>query len=184
MNKSNACQVCGKIKTKQELIPAAAVRSDIITILLKTHPNWSNEGYICTDDLNKYRNKYIYSLLESERGELTELEEKVLQSMKDQETLAINVDAEFQTKLSFGEHLSDKIATFGGSWRRPGSPRWRRHRSTPSPAVSVNGWRWPGRWWVAPASCWPTNRRPSRMTTRRPESAIYWPPPPKAVRWW
>ncbi len=117
MNKSNTCQVCGEIKPKQDLMPVASVRPVIIDIIKQTHPNWSNEGYICTDDLNEYRNKYIYSLLESERGELTDLEEKVLQSLKDQETLAINVDAEFQTNLSFGERLSDKIAIFGGSWR-------------------------------------------------------------------
>lgn len=117
MNRSNICQVCGKIKPKKDLIPVSAVRSDIITILLKNHPNWSSEGYICIDDLNEYRYRYIYSLLETERGELTEIEEKVLQSLKDQETLSINVDAEFQTKLSFGERLSDKIASFGGSWQ-------------------------------------------------------------------
>jgi len=28
-----------------------------------------------------------------------------------------NVDAEFETTLTLGEHVADRVATFGGSWR-------------------------------------------------------------------
>jgi hypothetical protein len=46
----------------------------------------------------KYRAKYVHSLLESEKGELTNLEQEILHSIQDQELLAKNVDEEFEQK--------------------------------------------------------------------------------------
>jgi uncharacterized membrane protein len=66
--------------------------------------------------LNRYRGEYVHSLLESEKGELTSLENEVLTSLRDHETLSKNVDTEFEGEWTLGERLADRIATFGGSW--------------------------------------------------------------------
>src|SRR5262249_59326778 len=55
-------------------------------------------------------------LLTRERGELTQLEEDVVKSLADHETLAENIEAEFAEHRTFGERLSDRLASFGGSW--------------------------------------------------------------------
>jgi len=39
-----------------------------------------------------------------------------VQSLADHETLAENIQAEFEGHRTFGERLSDHLATFGGSW--------------------------------------------------------------------
>jgi uncharacterized membrane protein len=54
--------------------------------------------------------------LESEKGELTELEDTVVQSLREHDTLSTNIDADFEQALSVGARLADGIATFGGSW--------------------------------------------------------------------
>jgi uncharacterized membrane protein len=72
--------------------------------------------FICRPDLNRYRGEYVHSLLESEKGELTSLENEVLTSLRDHETLSKNVDTEFEGEWTLGERLADRIATFGGSW--------------------------------------------------------------------
>jgi uncharacterized membrane protein len=54
--------------------------------------------------------------LESEKGELTSLENEVLTSLRNHETLSKNIDTEFEGEWTFGERLADRIATFGGSW--------------------------------------------------------------------
>ena len=66
--------------------------------------------------MNRYRGQYVHSLLESEKGELTSLENEVLTSLRDHETLSKNVDTEFEGEWTLGERLADRIATFGGSW--------------------------------------------------------------------
>jgi len=55
-------------------------------------------------------------MLESEKGELSSLDQEVLESLRQHELLASNVDAEFEQEWTLGERLADRIATFGGSW--------------------------------------------------------------------
>ncbi len=97
-------------------MPAAMVRSPIIDRIVQDHPQWSFDGYICFDDLNRYRTQYVEHVLASERGELSQLETEVVSSLREQELLSENVNEQFEQALSFGERMADKIATFGGSW--------------------------------------------------------------------
>ena len=110
------CQICGRSKTRAALVPAAVLRPSIVQQIVHAHPAWSAEGYICLDDLNQFRSAYVQSLLQDERGELTSLERSVVESLARHETLAQDVEAQFQKKLSLGERLADQIADFGGSW--------------------------------------------------------------------
>ena len=115
-NSAHPCAICGKSFPSRALVPAAAVRDVISEEIVHDHPQWSSESFICRPDLARYRTKYVHSLLETERGELTILEQELLLSIRDHELLSMNVDAEFEGKWSLGERLADRIATFGGSW--------------------------------------------------------------------
>ena len=59
----------------------------------------------------------LSSTLEDEIGELTSLDQEVIESLQQHELLTENIEKQFERKLTFGEHLSDKIAEFGGSWK-------------------------------------------------------------------
>lgn len=111
------CRICGKTKAQSMMMPAALIRNAITDQIRKEHPDWSAEGYICIADLNRFRMQYIQNLLESEKGELTSLDHEVIESLKQHETLASNINAEFEKDLTLGETLADKIAVFGGSWK-------------------------------------------------------------------
>lgn len=120
MNRTQAalriCAVCGKRFPAREVVPAAAVRDSLAERITKDHPDWSQDAYICRADLSRYSADYVESLLESERGELTSLEEEVLESLRQHEILATNVEAEADKSRTRGEKLADGLATFGGSW--------------------------------------------------------------------
>src|SRR6185295_5647339 len=45
------------------------------------------------------------------------LEHDVVESLREHELLAANVEASFETSTTRGERWADKIASFGGSWR-------------------------------------------------------------------
>ena len=113
---SKTCVVCGKSFAPRELIPGIAVRDVIADEILREHPDWSQENSICRTDLNRYRAQYVHRLLQSEKGELSSLEQEVVHSLREHETLAKDIDTEFEHEWSFGERLADRIATFGGSW--------------------------------------------------------------------
>ncbi|HVB38062.1 MAG TPA: DUF1003 domain-containing protein [Vicinamibacterales bacterium] len=110
------CAVCGKRLTAREAIPAAAVRNSLTDLIQRDHPTWSPESFICRVDISKFRAQYVESMLESERGELTSLEQEVVESLRQHEILATNVDAEFEQAWTLGERVADRVATFGGSW--------------------------------------------------------------------
>src|SRR5437879_9119211 len=72
---------------------------------------------MCFADLGAVRRNYVKNTLECEIGELTTLDHEVIESLREHEVLTENIEKQFERKLTFGEHLSDKIAEFGGSWR-------------------------------------------------------------------
>lgn len=110
------CVVCGKTYDCSELIPGESLREGVEAEIRKDFPLWTEDSYICQSDLAKYRARYVHSLLVSEKGDITNLEQEVLSSIRDHELLSKNVDSEFDQKWTLGERLADKIATFGGSW--------------------------------------------------------------------
>jgi hypothetical protein len=92
---SHNCQICGKNSSETELVPASLVRSALVTIIRRDFPGWSGEGYICTDDLNKFRNDYMNWILETEKGELSSLEKEVVESLSKHEILSTHIDQEY-----------------------------------------------------------------------------------------
>jgi uncharacterized membrane protein len=92
------------------------IRAPLVERIQSAFPPWSEDGFICHDDLNRLRGEYVQVLMEQEKGELSSLERSVIESLARQETLAENIEDQFQKKLSLGERLADQIADFGGSW--------------------------------------------------------------------
>ena len=110
------CRICGEEKRKTEVVPAGKVPGPIAQLIRSEYPAWSDEGYICKSDLNFYRAEYVRDELGKERTELTQLEETVSESMKDHDLLLKNINIEFDTQMSFGDRVADRLADFAGSW--------------------------------------------------------------------
>jgi uncharacterized membrane protein len=110
------CVICCKEKSARDMNRLDVVRPSLIDRIKVDHPDLPAEGFICDDDLDHFRSRYVAELLGQERGELTKLEKDVVQSLADHETLAENIEAEWVGHRSLGERLSDKLAGFGGSW--------------------------------------------------------------------
>ncbi|MBS0534693.1 MAG: DUF1003 domain-containing protein [Proteobacteria bacterium] len=110
------CVVCGREKPARDVTQLAVVRPSLIDRIKAECPELPAEGYICNEDLDRFRSRYVTELLGEERGELTKLEQEVVQSLADHETLAENIEAEYAGHRTLGERLSDQLAAFGGSW--------------------------------------------------------------------
>lgn len=110
------CQICRQQKPWDDLIPAAVIRPTIVSEIIKSHPDWSADGFICLQDLNHFREQYVRQLLETENGELTTLDAEVVQSLRQHEILTSNVSVEFESRLTLGQRVADRIAEVGGSW--------------------------------------------------------------------
>jgi uncharacterized membrane protein len=111
------CQICHRTATQVKLMPAGVVRPAIVDLIKRSFPDWTEEGYVCEEELKKFRYDYLYRVLEEEKGELSHLEKEVIEKLNEFETLVANVDREYDTRMTFGQRVSDRIAIFGGSWR-------------------------------------------------------------------
>jgi len=111
------CQICKEQKKLNEVVPAGVIRAPLVETIRKAYPDWSSSGYICNADLNRFRAQYVQDVLETEKGELSTLEEQVMKSLKEQELLSKNINVEFEQRLTLGERMADRLAEFAGSWR-------------------------------------------------------------------
>jgi uncharacterized membrane protein len=110
------CVVCGRERPSKDSVRLDVVRPTLLERIKQDNPDMPSEGFICIDDLDAYRSRYVSELLKDERGELSNLEREVVQSLADHEILAENIESEFEGQRTFGERLSDHLASFGGSW--------------------------------------------------------------------
>jgi uncharacterized membrane protein len=109
------CQVCGADRFS-DLRRGILAGPAVAELVRKATGSWSDTAWICTDDLHRYRHEYVKSLLEAERGELTALDNEVLESLRQQEILSRNPEEELQAGLTTGQRAADRLAAFGGSW--------------------------------------------------------------------
>ncbi len=92
------------------------LRPTLSDFIHKQQPDWNGDQFVCYDDLARLRKDYLKQALEEELGELSALDQDVVESLQRHEILTENIEAQFERKLTFGEQLSDRIADFGGSW--------------------------------------------------------------------
>src|SRR6266446_3299864 len=111
------CEVCKKPKSPHSGMVAELIRPALLEFIKKKLPDLDSKAFICFEDLGKFRKDYIKEVLEDEIGELSALDQEVIESLEQHEILSSDISKQFERKLTFGERLSDHIAEFGGSWR-------------------------------------------------------------------
>ena len=112
------CAVTGKPHPMSKLILLRALRPSISDTLRRRHPELTEESLLSVEAVNAARLEYVRNLLETQVGDLTKLDEEVVESLHKHEVLSERPLSETEEvqQLTFGQRLADKIADFGGSW--------------------------------------------------------------------
>lgn len=111
------CPVCREQRPLSEMMHGELVHGPVVELIQKKHPEWSPLDKACLACLNRFRTEYVEDVLEMERGELSSLEDEVVESLKEQELLSKNINIDFDRGLTLGERVADKVAEVGGSWK-------------------------------------------------------------------
>jgi hypothetical protein len=75
------CQVCKKPKSPHDGMMAGLIRPSLLEFIKKRTPQWDDKGFICLDDLGEFRKDYVREVLEDEIGELSALDQEVVESL-------------------------------------------------------------------------------------------------------
>ena len=111
------CCICHKTKSPHDGQIADLIRPSLFKFIQRLQPDAKGSDFICFEDLGDARKEYVKEVLKDEIGELSSLDEEVVESLRQHEIVSSDLSKQFQKELTFGERLSDKIASFGGSWR-------------------------------------------------------------------
>ncbi len=114
------CSVTGRMTREMDLMPVSALRPSLADFLYKEYPQLSEDSLVSNEAVNEARVDYVRGMLETQYGELTQLEEEVVESMQRHELLAANLheeEEEEKEKIPIGDRIADKVASFGGSWK-------------------------------------------------------------------
>lgn len=116
-HKIAACEICRKEFTDKKLFPIHLMRNSVYDTLCKKYPHINTDGYVCFPDLRQIRTEHIEKLITEDKGVLSSLEKEVLESLASQDILVENVNKKFETKLTLGQRMANRVAHFGGSWK-------------------------------------------------------------------
>ena len=110
------CAISGREWPRKRLINLDTIRPSLAERIRREYPGLPADALISQPELSKFRSRYVEDLLKDESGEISELEKRVAESLANNDTLAENTEEDFDEHRTFGEIVSDHLASFGGSW--------------------------------------------------------------------
>ena len=108
--------ITGLALKKKDAVRFDDLRPTLADYIRAQNPNIGTDDYISQKLVDDYRGRYISELLVDERGELSTLEDEVVESLRTHDTLAENVEEDYDEHRSIGDRVADVVASFGGSW--------------------------------------------------------------------
>lgn len=110
------CFISKKKYPVEELRNYSSIKIQLVELIKKDFPDFSEDDSISISELNRYRKKYLESLFHKEYKELNKMEREVLNAIHSNSILSENIEPEIEKKLTYGQKIADRIAEFGGSW--------------------------------------------------------------------
>ncbi|MCP1559409.1 UNVERIFIED_ORG: putative membrane protein [Methylobacterium sp. SuP10 SLI 274] len=114
--KRAVCAITGVEMNRRNLVSVASLRPALAEHIRVDYPDLSEDALISNKALAGYRTRFVAELLAEEHGEYSDLDRQVAESIAAQDTIAENIEEDYDEHRSFGERVSDGLAAFGGSW--------------------------------------------------------------------
>ena len=109
--------ICNKeVKNNNLYIKADSLREPILELIKKDYPHFNSDCYIEKNEVTKFRNIHLASLIKKENNEFNLLDKDVIEAISNKDIISNNIEDNWNDKLSIGQKVADKVAKFGGSW--------------------------------------------------------------------
>lgn len=115
-NKRVTCAITGREMARRKTVQVGSLRPSLIDRIRADFPDVTLEDHVSVAETGRYRTRFAEELLLQERGELSDLDRRVAESLAYHDTVAENIEEEYEDNRTLGERLSDDLASFGGSW--------------------------------------------------------------------
>ncbi len=105
-----------KIRNDDSFLSAHLLREPIFNLIKKDYPDFKRDCYIDKEEVRKYRNIHLESLLAKKSSNFNTLDKNVIDSIINKKVVSDNIEDKWDEKLTVGQKIADKVAKFGGSW--------------------------------------------------------------------
>ncbi len=92
------------------------LRERMFYFIQEHYPGIQKSDSISLHEHNEMRRLYLTHLIAEDLGGVEALDNTVLDSIKNNSILSENIQDEIETASTFGQHIADRVASFGGSW--------------------------------------------------------------------
>lgn len=113
---SQTCCICHKAFSSRHLLFVHHLRPTVCAMLEEEYGSLPEDAMICDNDLSALRRKHVEKLLQDERGELSELDRRVINDLNKDVSTVSAVAPDIVAPTTFGMRAADAVASFGGSW--------------------------------------------------------------------
>lgn len=110
------CSLCQTPVEARTLFSGQKLELPLFDLIKRDRPDWAGTRGICTDCHDQYRAKKLLGYLEAEYDKISEMEKAVVTKIARRGRISRLVDKQYESQMTFGEHVADKVAQFGGSW--------------------------------------------------------------------
>jgi len=110
------CSLCSTPVEGRTLASPQKLENRILDLIRLDRPDWEAKRGICPDCLEQYRAKKFVGYLEAEYQKLSEIEHSVVAKITRRGRVSQAVHQDFEAEMTFGQHVADRVARFGGSW--------------------------------------------------------------------
>lgn len=106
-----------EVQDNNLFISAYLLRESIYNLIKKDHPDFNRDCYIDKNEVTKYRNIHLESLINKDHADdPNPLDKNVIDSILNKKIISDSLEDDWDETLSTGQRIADKVAKFGGSW--------------------------------------------------------------------
>jgi len=117
MDQEIICAISNEKCTLDDAVIFGTIVSGFRKFIKKKHPKIKEKDYICKNVLREIRRQYIEDAILKEKGHITIIDKKVVDSILNQESVVRDSEREFIEGTGFWDGFADKVAEFVGSWK-------------------------------------------------------------------
>lgn len=110
------CQSCGEERAASKRRHGDVVPVPVARAIQHSHPQWSADMDICLNCINEGKADYMADMMEAEMGQLSDMDQEVLDSIRRDSLLALEMEEEAEQLPSSGKRRAAGITAAIASW--------------------------------------------------------------------
>ena len=101
---------------ESQKVLGSLISPKIVTEIHHEYPGFCDSSLLSVSEYKHYKQKYLQNFLVTDASDISELEKEVIESIGNRSVLS-SKETIIDSNTTFAQRLSDKVASFGGSWK-------------------------------------------------------------------